>query len=115
MKFQGGRIRTLPSVLHIPALARNLIFVIKMDDACVKTVFEKNFCKMVHGALVLMRGVQTRTLYTLQGSTVIDGCNSYVVPERGEEGLAISGKNTMLWDQRLGHIGEKGLRILHRN
>ena len=27
MTLQGGRVRTLPSVLHIPALARNLISV----------------------------------------------------------------------------------------
>ena len=54
LKLQGGRIRTLPGVLHIPALARNLISVSKMDDAGVKTVFDKDTCKMVRGALVLM-------------------------------------------------------------
>ena len=27
--------------------------------------------------------------------------------------LVVSGEMTMLWRQRLGHIGEKGLRILH--
>ena len=54
MTLQGERIRTLPGVLHIPALARNLISVSKMDDAGVKTVFEKDSCKMVWGALVLM-------------------------------------------------------------
>ena len=115
MKLQGGRIRTLPGVLHIPALARNLISVSKMDNASVKIVFEKYACKMVRGALVLIRGVRTGTLYKLQGSTIIDGCNSYVVPESRAESLAISGENTMLWHQRLGHIGDKGLWILHRN
>ena len=54
LKLQGGRIRTLLGVLHIPALARNLISVRKMDDAGVKTVFEKDAYKMVRGALVLM-------------------------------------------------------------
>eukprot|EP00253_Pinus_taeda_P005842 PITA_05842 len=33
LKLQGGRVRTLPGVLHIPALARNLISVSKLDDA----------------------------------------------------------------------------------
>ena len=47
LKLQGGRIRTLAGVLHIPVLARNLISVSKMDDASVKTVFEKDTCKMV--------------------------------------------------------------------
>ena len=54
MMLQGGRITTLPVVLHIPALARNLISVSKLNDAGVKTVFEKDTCKMVRGALVLM-------------------------------------------------------------
>ena len=36
-----------------------------------------------------------------------------MVPESGEENLVVSGENTMLWHQRLEHIGEKGLRILH--
>ena len=78
-------------------------------------MFKKDACKMVWGALVLMQGVHTGTLYKLQGSTVIDGCNSFVVHESGVESLAISGEKNMLWHQRLGHIGEKGLQILHRN
>ena len=36
LKLQGGRVRTLPGSLHIPALARNLISVSKLDDAGVK-------------------------------------------------------------------------------
>eukprot|EP00253_Pinus_taeda_P004981 PITA_04981 len=78
-----------------------------------KTVFEKDTCKIVRGALVLMRGVRIGTLYMLQGSTIIDGCNSSVVPESGAENLVVSGEKTMLWHQSLGHIGEKGLWILH--
>jgi hypothetical protein len=107
-----GRIRTLPGVLHIPGLARNLIFVSKMDDAGVKTVFEKETCRMVRGEMVLLRGVWIGTLYKLLGSTISDGCNSSIVPEIGaEEGKTptVSGEKTMLWHQRLGHIGEKGL------
>jgi hypothetical protein len=60
-----GRIRTLPRVLHIPKLARSLISVSKMDDAGVDTVFGKNTCKMVRGAMVLMRGVRCGTLYKM--------------------------------------------------
>jgi len=39
LKLQDERIRTLPGVLHIPALAKNFIYV--MDDASVKIVFKK--------------------------------------------------------------------------
>ena len=57
--------------------------------------------------------VRIGTLYKLQGSTVVDGCNKFVVPESGTENLVVSGEKTMLWHQRLRHIGEKGLRIFH--
>ena len=56
-----------------------------------------------------MRGVRIGTLYKLQGRTVIDGCNSSMVLESGVENLVVSGEKAMLWHQRLGHIGEKGL------
>ena len=79
------RIRTLPGVLHIPGLARNLISVSKMDDARVKTIFEKETCRMVQGAMVLLKGVRFGNLYKLQGSTIGDGCNSSIVPDIGVE------------------------------
>eukprot|EP00253_Pinus_taeda_P010053 PITA_10053 len=65
LKLQGGRIRTLSSILHITALARNMIYVSKLEYACVKIVFEKDTYKMVRGALVLMRGVWIETLYKM--------------------------------------------------
>jgi hypothetical protein len=106
----------IPGVLHIPSLARNLIFVRKMDDARVKTIFEKETCRMVRGAMVLLKGVWFGTLYKLQGSTISDGCNSSIVPDIGveeERTPTVSGEKVMLWHQRLGHIREKGLRLLH--
>eukprot|EP00253_Pinus_taeda_P025831 PITA_25831 len=106
LKLQGGRVRTLPGVLYIPALARNLISVSNLHDAAVIIVFEKDTCKMVWG-------VQIGTLCKVQGSTVVDGCNGSMVPESGTENLVLFGEKTMLWHQRLGHIGEKCLQILH--
>jgi hypothetical protein len=79
--LNDGRIRTLPRVLNIPKLARSLISVSKLSDAGVKTVFEENTCKMVRGAMVLMRGVCCGTLYNLLGRTYTNGCNIYVVCE----------------------------------
>lgn len=36
-----------------------------------------------------------------------------MVPESGAKNIVVSREKTMLWHQRLGHIGEKGLQILH--
>jgi hypothetical protein len=116
LRLIDGRIRTLLGVLHIPGMARNLIFVRKMEDVGVKTFFEKGTCRMVRGAMLLMRGVRFGTLYKLLGSTISDGCNSSIVPDiefEEERTPTVSGEKVMLWHQRLGHIGEKGLRLLH--
>jgi hypothetical protein len=114
--LKDGRIRTVPGVLQIPKLASILIFVSKLDDAGGDTVLGKGTCKMVRGAMVLMRVFRCGTLYKLLGSTYTNGCNIYVVPEQRDEGEntnIVPEKKTMLWHQRLGHIGEKGLRTLH--
>jgi hypothetical protein len=111
-----GRIKTLTCVLHIPGLARNLIYVIKMDDAGVKTIFEKETYRMVRRVMVPLKGVRFGTLYKLQGITISDGCNSSIVPDIGFEEQRtpiVSRKKFMMWHQRLGHIGEKVLRLLH--
>eukprot|EP00253_Pinus_taeda_P004969 PITA_04969 len=109
LKLQGGRVRTIPSAPHIPALAKNLISISKLDDAGVKTVFKKCTHKMVHEALVLMRGARIGTLYKLQGSNVVNGCNSSVVPKSGVKNIVFSAEKNKLWHQSLGHIGEKGI------
>ena len=83
-----------------------------MADAGVKTVFEKDRCKMIRGVMVLMRGVQYGNLYR---KIVIGDCNNTVVLESSNEENnvpEVSGGEAMLWHQRLGHIGEKGLQSL---
>jgi hypothetical protein len=114
--LKDGRLRTLPGVLHIPKIARSLISVSKLDDAGVDTVFGNNTCKMVRGEMLLIRGVRCGTLYKLLGITYTNGCNSFVVLEqtnKEDKTNIIPEKKTMMWHQRLGHIGEKGLRTLH--
>jgi hypothetical protein len=52
----------------------------------------------------------------MQGITISDGCNSSIVTNIGveeERNPIVSGEKVMLWHQRLGHIREKGLRLLH--
>jgi hypothetical protein len=97
-----GRIRTLPGVLHISGMARNLNYVSKMEDAGVKTIFEKGTCRLVRGEIVLMKGVRFGTLYKLLGSTISDGFNSSIVPDIGveeERTRTVSREKVMLWHQ----------------
>jgi hypothetical protein len=66
--------------------------------------------------MVLLKGVLIGTLYKIQGSIISDGCNSSIVPDIGveeEKTPTIFGEKVMLWHQRLWHIREKGIRLLH--
>ena len=65
--------------------------------------------------MVLMREVWYGTLYKLLGKKIIDECkNSIVLKEVGKDDktMTASRGKTMLWHQRMGHIGEKGLQEL---
>jgi hypothetical protein len=65
---------------------------------------------------VSMKGVRFGTMYKMLGRTISDGCNSSIVLDIGveeERNPTVSGEKVMLWHQRLGHIGEKGLQLLH--
>ena len=98
-----------------PSLVFYWLSVSKMSGAGIQVIFNKESCKMVRGAMVLARGIRTGTLYKLEASTVSDKYNSSVVGEDTSEtkrnpSLAI--EKTMLWHQRMGHIGEKGLRVM---
>ena len=47
LKLKDGRIITMPGVLHIPNLARNLISIKNMDVVGVNTMCGYGGCKMV--------------------------------------------------------------------
>jgi hypothetical protein len=52
-----------------------------MSDVGVHTLFQKDMCKIVRGAMVLMKLFQIGTLYKLLGNVKSTGCNNIVVPE----------------------------------
>jgi hypothetical protein len=72
---------------------------------------------MVRGEMVLMKGVWIGTLYKLLGNIDSTGCKNSVAPEV-EFDLTKSTRHdkvdpTMLWHERMGYIGEKGLLAMH--
>ena len=87
---------TLPSVLHILGLVRNLISISKMSDASVQIVFDKDTCKMVRGAMVLMRGIRINMLYKLLVRTDESICLRIVDPKTNDIS-SCSTNLTMLW------------------
>ena len=113
-------------------MAKSLLSVRKLIDAGVQVVFSDAGCKMIKGAMVIAKGVRIGTLYKLDACTI--QCNSTFVEESRTVSKEISSsmdghgfwvpkgalstdiklpaEKTMLWHQRFGHIGEKGLRAL---
>jgi hypothetical protein len=81
---------------------------------------------MVKGEMVLMKGVQIINVDKLLGSVDLIGCNitSEVNSTKTRLDSTLSTKTnsivlrqvnlTMLWHQRMGHIGEKGLQVMHK-
>ena len=115
LQIKDERVKTLSRLIHSPNLVRHLISIQKMDDVGVQTMFEKYTFKMVRGSMVLARIFWNGTLYKILGITIIDECNNFFVLEGGDKEdktYHSFGGKTMLWHQRLGHIGEKGLHSL---
>jgi hypothetical protein len=110
-------------MLHILSLERNMISVNKMSDTRVHTLFQKHSYKMVIGVMVLMKGVCIGTLYKLLKSVNSIECNNIIVLEVDSNSTQLDSTRdesiqtdsishhkvdpTMLWHERMGHIGEK--------
>eukprot|EP01018_Ginkgo_biloba_P012062 Gb_32014 [translate_table: standard] len=78
-------------------------------DGGIQVTFNKDSYKIIRGAIMLARGVCTRTLYKLEANIVSDGYNSSTVSEDSSETdrtSSLSIEKTMLWHPRMGHIGE---------
>jgi hypothetical protein len=52
-----------------------------MNDVGMHTLFHKDKCKMVRGAMVLMKGFRIGTLYKLLENVDSTGCNNIFVPK----------------------------------
>ncbi|KAE8713932.1 Detected protein of unknown function [Hibiscus syriacus] len=89
----------LTGVRHIPGLKRNLISVGQLDGEGYSTTFSGCEWKITKGALVIARGKKTGTLYVTSNLE-----NIIAVAD-------VDGKSN-LWHERLGHMSEKGMKIL---
>ncbi|KAL5557839.1 hypothetical protein UlMin_034050 [Ulmus minor] len=86
IKTHDGLERVLPDVRHVPELKRNLISLGMLDQHGFSWKGEKGLLKVSKGSLVVMKGVNDRSLYLLQGSTVIG--MAATVMESGKNSLA---------------------------
>ncbi|RVW41057.1 Retrovirus-related Pol polyprotein from transposon TNT 1-94 [Vitis vinifera] len=95
----NGSVWLLEKVRHIPDLRRNLISVGQLDDEGHAILFVGSTWKVTKGARVLARGKKTGTLY-------ITSC------PRDTIAVVDASTDTSLWHSRLGHMSEKGMKML---
>ncbi|WVY99055.1 hypothetical protein V8G54_031206, partial [Vigna mungo] len=89
----------LKNVRHIPDLTKNLISVSQLANDGYTTVFHGDNWKISKGAMKIARGRKSGTLYKTEGA-----CHLIAVAMN---------ENPNLWHRRLGHMSEKGMRIMH--
>ena len=95
----NGSVWLLEKVQHIPELRRNLIYVGQLDDEGHAILFVGGTWKVTKGVRVLARGKKIGTLY---------------MTSNPKDTIAVvnASTDTSLWHCRLGHMSEKGMKIL---
>lgn len=103
IKMFDGTVRTLSDVRHVPDLRNNLISMGVLDSCGYKGIVQGGVLKISKGILNVMKANEVGNLYKLEGRTKID-----------QAGVASEdvGESTRLWNQQLGHISEKGMKVL---
>jgi hypothetical protein len=98
-----GTVRMLTDVRHVPELRKNLISLGVLDSGGYKCTVQGGVLKVSKGILVVMKAKRIENLYQLEGRT--ESNQAMVVSEGASD-------STRLWHQCLGHMSEKGLKVL---
>ncbi|RVX00309.1 Retrovirus-related Pol polyprotein from transposon TNT 1-94 [Vitis vinifera] len=99
ISLPNGSVWLLEKVRHIPDLRSNLISIGQLDDERHALLFVGGTWKVTKGARVLARGKKTGTLY-------MTSCL------RDTIAVVDASTDTSLWHHRLGHMSEKGMKML---
>ncbi|KAJ0589930.1 putative RNA-directed DNA polymerase [Helianthus annuus] len=100
LKTSLGTIWTLKDVRVIPNLRRKLISVGKLDDEGFNVHFGGGQWKVIKGNLVIAKGKKQGTLYMAE------------IHAEGVHATTTSSSPSTLWHNQLGHMSEKGLKML---
>ena len=96
--------RTLTEVRHVPELRKNLISMGVLDAPGYTFVVQDGVMKVLKGILTVMKAKRLiGNLYEIEGKT--EAIHAAIV-------LEATSDLTQLWSQRLGHMSERGLKVL---
>ncbi|KAJ9557170.1 hypothetical protein OSB04_011784 [Centaurea solstitialis] len=100
VKTSLGTTWTLKDVRVILILKKMLISAVQLDDQGYWTTFGRGQWKVVKENLVIARGKKRGTLYMVE------------IPDDEVNAVTNELKPSRLWHQRLGHMSEKGMKML---
>uniref|UniRef100_A0A0D3E6W1 GAG-pre-integrase domain-containing protein n=1 Tax=Brassica oleracea var. oleracea TaxID=109376 RepID=A0A0D3E6W1_BRAOL len=100
--MSDGRVWKITKVRHVPKLMRNLISVGQLNDTGHDVNFGGGAWRVKKGSMMVARGHKRGTLYmtTSYQDTVV---------------VVENAKQTKLWHCRLGHMSEKGMKLMVEN
>ncbi|KAG8503762.1 hypothetical protein CXB51_001771 [Gossypium anomalum] len=103
IKMHDRTTRALSDVRYVPDLRKNLISLSILDLKGCRINIKSSGIKVSRGALVLLKGKRTDSLYILEGSIVTG--------EIGHPSSVAESKSTRLEWRQLGHIREKCMTV----
>eukprot|EP00253_Pinus_taeda_P018596 PITA_18596 len=103
LQMFDGTTRILTDVRHVPDLRKNLISLGALDSNGYKTVIQGGVMKIYKGILLVMKAKKVGNLFQLDGGTG----SAFVSTVSAHDSSSIH-----LWHQRLGHMSERGLKLL---
>ena len=106
LKSYDGATRTIQGVRHVKGLKKNLLSLGQFDEIGCKIRVEGGTMKIVRSALVVLKARKIApNLFMLMGETYLEAQASIALVGTVEEMM-------MMWHKRLGHMSEKGLKVL---
>lgn len=104
LKMNDGSVFTLKNVKYVPEIKRNLISLGNLDQLGYTFKAQEGKLVVVKGSLIVMKGIRSNGLYTLEGETLNGLLNA---TENNQN-------DSMLWHLRLAHISNRGLQELYK-
>ena len=102
IKKRNGNQWSLKEVRHVPDLRKNIISTWQLaSEGCI-SIFTDKVWKVTKGSLVIEKWEMVGTLHLGIGNI-----DSYI-------SLSSTWVDTTLWNNRIGHMSENGMQIIHK-
>jgi hypothetical protein len=106
LKMYDGLIHTISGVRHVKDLKKNLLSIGQFDSLGCTIRIDNGIMKIIKRAMMVLKARKTvANMFVLMGETHHRAEASITLASPAEE-------KTMMWHQKLGHMSEKGLKVL---